>query len=176
MEHRMLHYSLTIPMQHFKHVAGALALALVLVPGAALAHDSARPAKTPGVEVVITNAGNVLVRGATVTAVSGSTITATTTWSGVTLTWSVATDSGTSFLDRFGGTLTLANIAVGDTVSFAGTLTGNLSVKASAVKDWSRGTAPTSSSDDSEKKGADARWKHSVNAWFSSRGFLNSHR
>jgi hypothetical protein len=100
---------------------------------------SMRPA-SHRVEVAVTDSGNVLVRGAKVTAVSGSTITAVTTAGASTLTWTVTTDGSTSFITSSGSGSSLGTISVGDIVSFAGALSGSgLSVKATAVKDWTVG-------------------------------------
>lgn len=92
---------------------------------------------TQRVEVTITDSGNALVRGGKVTAVSGNTITVTTTAGASTLTWTVTTDSSTSFLTSAGSGSSIGQISVGDTISFAGALSGTgLTVKATAVKDW----------------------------------------
>lgn len=89
------------------------------------------------VEIAVNASGNVLVRGAKVTGISGATLTVTTTAGASTLSWAVTTDSSTVFAASGGAGSSLAQISVGDTVSFAGALTGTgLSVKATAVKDW----------------------------------------
>lgn len=93
-----------------------------------------------GVEVNIGSNGNVLVRGAKVTSVSDSTINANTSLGSSVLSWVVKTDSNTDFSAHKNGAEGLANIAVGDIVSFRGTIdqavTG-LTVNARQVKDWS---------------------------------------
>jgi len=125
--------------------SAAVLAALAFAPIIALADndkqkgDNDRRA-TQRVEVAITDSGNILVRGAKVTAVSGGTITATTVAGASTLTWTVTTDSSTAFSASAGGSSSLGSISVGDTISFAGTLSGSsLSVKATAVKDWTVG-------------------------------------
>lgn len=127
----------------------ALALTLLVLPSAASANENKKSIDGSAVEVAITHNGDVLVRGAKVTAVSGNTISATTLWGATTLSWSVVTDTGTMFSNRSGNT-TIADIAVGDTVSFAGKWNAgtSLSVHARAVKDWTRGieTTPISGS------------------------------
>ena len=55
---------------------------------------------TQRVEVAISHSGQALVRGAQVSAISGSTITAVTTAGASTLTWTVATDGSTLTLDE----------------------------------------------------------------------------
>ncbi len=121
-------------------ISTALLLAGTLVPGAVFA-DNSTSTHSVRVEVVVTGSGKPLVRGATVTAVSGSTITAATTWGGTTLSWSVVTDAATRFLGKEGNPVVFSDIAVGDIVSFAGSWNpgSSLSVRASAVKDLSRG-------------------------------------
>ena len=134
-------------VQKFGIVAtsGAVLTALAFAPVITLADndknkgdDNRRASQR--VEVAIADSGNVLVRGAKVTAISGSTITAVTTAGASTLTWTVTTDGSTSFVTSTGSGSSLAQISVGDTVSFAGALSGTgLSVKATAVKDWTVG-------------------------------------
>ncbi|MBI5457677.1 hypothetical protein HY971_03065 [Candidatus Kaiserbacteria bacterium] len=92
------------------------------------------------VEIAITDSGNVLVRGAKVTGITGSTLTVTTTAGSSTLSWAVTTNSSTVFVTSTGSGSSLGAISVGDTVSFVGVLSGNgLSVNATAVKDWTLG-------------------------------------
>ncbi len=122
----------------------AVASAFVLSPIIASANDGNKDANrinaSQRVEVAINAAGNVLVRGAKVTGISGSTLTVTTTAGASTLSWAVTTDGSTAFVTSTGSGSTLGAISVGDTVSFAGALTGSgLSVKANAVKDWTLG-------------------------------------
>ena len=125
----------------FGSLAGlALAAAIALVPALTLAEDSKAVRLTPpGLEIHITGNGHVLVRGAKVTAVNGSDIIATTAVGGTSLSWTVKTDSSTSFVHRFGGKSGLSEISVGDYLSFTGTVdpSATLTVKAKVVKDWS---------------------------------------
>lgn len=129
----------------------AVASALAFLPIIASANEGNgkrgenRSAATQRVEVAINASGNVLVRGAKVTGISGSTLTVTTTAGASTLSWAVTTDSSTAFVTSAGSGSSLAQISVGDTVSFAGALTGTgLSVKATAVKDWTVGASQRS--------------------------------
>ena len=123
----------------------AVASALAILPVVASANGDGKSGISPianaqRVEIVIGNAGNALVRGAKVTGISGSTLTVTTTAGASALSWAVITDSATAFVTSSGSGSSLAQISVGDTVSFAGALTGaGLSVKAQAVKDWTLG-------------------------------------
>ena len=136
-------------VQKFGIVAtsGAVLTALAFAPVITLADNDNDKNKgddnrraSQRVEVAIADSGNVLVRGAKVTAISGSTITAVTTAGASTLTWTVTTDGSTSFVTSTGSGSSLAQISVGDTISFAGALSGTgLSVKATAVKDWTLG-------------------------------------
>lgn len=99
-----------------------------------------RRASGSTLEVHINDNGKTLVRGAKVTAVSGSVITATTTFGTNVMTWTVNTTSNTQFVRKFGGVSSTAEIQVGDFLSFSGmlstTATG-LTVDATIVKDWS---------------------------------------
>ncbi|MDO8523687.1 MAG: DUF5666 domain-containing protein [bacterium] len=123
-----------------------LLAALAFPAGLALAHEGnegkAILSSGSAVEVVITPTGDVLVRGAKVTAISGGTITAATTWGGTSIPWSVVTDGATTFLNKVGAALSLSDIAIGDTISFVGSWNSGsaLSVHAQAVKDWTKGT------------------------------------
>ncbi len=133
-----------------KLLLGVLSLAFVLggVSVARADNDSKdfskneREARDVGstLEVHISNGGKVLVRGAVVTAVNGSTITATTTWGPSVMTWNVTTDGSTKLIRRFGGNSTITEIAIGDFISFQGTLTNggtSMTVLAKTIKDWS---------------------------------------
>lgn len=121
------------------HIA-VLALAVIVVPlsmfiGTAHA-DSDAHAK---IGVSIGNDGGVLVRGAKVTGVSSSTITADTSWGSSVLGWIVETDNDTEFIAPKEEHSGVANIAVGDVVSFSGKLDtehAGFAVDADVVKDW----------------------------------------
>ncbi|MFZ2886237.1 MAG: DUF5666 domain-containing protein [Minisyncoccia bacterium] len=92
-----------------------------------------------GIEVQIGAQGNALVRGAQVTSVSGSEINANTSLGSSVLSWIVKTDSNTDFTANKGGAEGIANIAVGDTISFRGAIdqtVSGLRVNARQVKDW----------------------------------------
>ena len=109
--------------------ATALA-ATALTGGVALAHEKGVDVSTLLASPVVTigGQGNALVRGAKVTDVSGSTITAKTTWPDASFTWTVKTDSDTEFYATGKNTEDLADIDVGDVISFAGNLTGAFSL------------------------------------------------
>ena len=92
-------------------------------------------------EIRIEDNNSVLVRGAKVTAVSGSVISAETAFGATVLSWSVRTNANTVFTHRADGSSSLSTILIGDYISFGGTLntgTSGLTVDAKAVKDWSR--------------------------------------
>lgn len=99
--------------------------------------------RLPGLEVSINSNGKVLVRGAKVTSVSGNQVTATTGWGSSVLTWNVTTDGSTKFLELNSRNSQIADVKVGDTVSFQGdlvtTVSSPLTVRATVLKDWSRG-------------------------------------
>lgn len=94
-----------------------------------------------GVSIDVGAKGDALVRGAEVTAVSDSEVKAETAWGDAVLNWVVTTDSDTEYLGSNGNEVTRSEIAVGDTISFRGTIDQALSaltVKAKIVKDWSK--------------------------------------
>ena len=128
----------------------AVASSLALMPVIALANEGGknngnRSMSAQRVEIAVNASGNVLVRGASVIGINGSTLTVTTTAGASTLSWAVTTDSSTAFVTSSGAGSSLAQISVGDTVSFAGALTGSgLAVKATAVKDWTLGASERS--------------------------------
>lgn len=119
---------------------GLIMTALAFFPAtAAYAHDDGSNKSGTKVEVNLDTDGSALVRGAKVTSVSGSTINATTNYGSSQLSWRVVTDGSTKFNATKGGSTGLANIAVGDTVSFSGSLdqtVSGLTVNAKVVKDW----------------------------------------
>lgn len=102
--------------------------------------DDSRNHAGAGVEVNIGSQGNVLVRGAKVTGVSGTEIQANTSLGSSVLNWIVKTDGTTDFSTTKNGATGIANIAVGDVVSFRGAIDQSMSgltVAAKQVKDWS---------------------------------------
>ncbi len=119
---------------------------IFLLPVAAFADtgDSSKSLRSigseSGLEIRIQGNGKTLVRGAEVTAVSGTTITAKTLFGGSSgLSWTVKTNSETDFITRAGADATLSSITVGDIISFSGaidTTTSALTVNADVVKDW----------------------------------------
>lgn len=119
-------------------IAGSLAFAPL-----AFAQDTAASSANSGthtaVMVNINPAGRVLVRGAVVTGVSGSTISANTAWGSEVLSWSVSVASSTKLVGNRGAAA-LADIKTGDTLAFSGPLdatAGNLTVNAQVVRDVS---------------------------------------
>lgn len=123
--------------QFFVSSAVVASVALFGFAGAAFA-DSGNGGV--GVEVNIGANGGALVRGAKVTGVSGSTVNANTSFGASVMNWIVKTDSDTEFTADKGGASGIANIAVGDIISFRGTIdqaVAGLTVKAKVVKDWS---------------------------------------
>lgn len=88
-------------------------------------------------ELHLTQNGNINVRGAKVAAVSSTSITAILGSGELAMTFVVQTDSSTKFVKRSGASEAAADVKVGDTINFSGTLTdaSPLTVKASMVKD-----------------------------------------
>jgi len=94
----------------------------------------------PGLEVSIRGNGNVLVRGAKVASISGSTVTATTTWGSANITWTIRATSSTTIIRYQEGRASLADVRVGDVISFSGTIDqtqGPFTVNAKVIRDWS---------------------------------------
>lgn len=94
-----------------------------------------------GVEINIGGNGNVLVRGAKVTSVSSSTVSANTNYGSSILGWTVKTNGDTEFTTNKGGSTGIAQIVVGDVISFRGSLDqaiSGLTVNAKVVKDWTQ--------------------------------------
>src|SRR3989344_4386275 len=91
-------------------------------------------------QVSIAGNGQVIVRGARITAVDGQTLTVTTAWGSARLTWQVQTSGSASFAPDVGSDRWLSTIKVGDTIDFAGPLDssrGIFSVRATQVKNAS---------------------------------------
>ena len=118
-------------------IGGLLLSSLSLMPLYASANEGNKTSlSAPASPTVSITNGKALVRGAKVTSVSGSTINATVTWGTSTLNWTVNTDGATKYYNRLGNTGVFADIVAGDSISFAGTISGNgLIVLATAVKD-----------------------------------------
>lgn len=90
-------------------------------------------------EVHINDNGKVLVRGAKVTAINGTTINAETLFGGSNISWVVDASATPKVIRRYGGNSSVSEIAVGDFISFNGMLnsSGAWNVKATSLKDWS---------------------------------------
>jgi hypothetical protein len=88
-------------------------------------------------EVQIKNNGSVTLKGAQVTGVSGSVITAQTTLGSAILTWTITTSGTTQFMNKKSQTITLADIVVGDEINLNGTMASgsSLAVNATVVRD-----------------------------------------
>lgn len=99
-----------------------------------------------GVSVDVGANGAALVRGAQVTAVSDTQVDAKTSWGSTVLNWVVKTDSETDYVGKNGKDMARGDIAVGDTISFRGSLdqaVSGLTIKAKVVKDWTKTEAKT---------------------------------
>lgn len=99
--------------------------------------------KETGVE--IKNDGTAVLRGAKVTAISGSTLTITETLGTTTLSWTVTTTGTTKFEAKNGTTIALGDIAIGDTVTVKGPLVSgsSLALTATLVRDITKVPTPT---------------------------------
>ena len=76
-------------------------------------------------EMNIANNGLVLLRGARVTDITGSTFTVTMVWGGTDFTWRVHTLYNTKFFNTKGEKGGVADIKVGDVITVSGGLSGN---------------------------------------------------
>jgi hypothetical protein len=127
-------------MSYKKMLAAGIAVGmLTLSGGLALAQDAGPAAVGATLETHINPNGTVLVRGAKITSISGSSISATQTWGSYSVSWVVNTAHANLVL-RYGGKATIADFAVGDYVSFEGSLDQSQSaatVNANTVKDFS---------------------------------------
>lgn len=93
-----------------------------------------------GAQISVAGNGQTMVRGASVTGISGSTIYATTVWGSMRMSWAITTNGSTRFVPDVGSSVVLRSIKVGDSISFSGTLDGSSAtarVVASVVKDIS---------------------------------------
>ena len=92
-------------------------------------------------EVHISDNGKVLVRGAKVTSVSGSIVSAVTSWGSLNINWTVNVMSDSKMIRKSGNSSSLSEILVGDFISFQGNLVTTSSspivVNASVIKNWS---------------------------------------
>lgn len=120
----------------------ALALAaIVALPffAAPLVHADSL-IKLPAVSVDIGARGDVEVSGAKVTSVNNASVNAETKWGSSILGWTLRTDDDTKFTAAKGEHAGLASIAVGDILSFKGSLIPHQSgfaVEADHVQEWS---------------------------------------
>ncbi len=137
-------YTHSLRQHHQFALVGAL-LSLALLPFGVYADSNKDKGSNglsgTGVEINIGSNGGVLVRGAKVTSVSSSTVNANTSIGASVLNWIVKTDGSTEFVTHGGANTGLSGIAVGDTISFRGTLdqaVSGLTVNAKIVKDWSQ--------------------------------------
>lgn len=140
-------HSHTIRLPFFTRMLPALALAgvIALAPAFAFAKDgrddgAKRFAIPERATLAVDASGRILVRGAKVTAVSGSAITVQATWPSSSMTWTLQADSATEYYGYDGKSSALAAIAVGNTLSFSGSLTGASTVDADIIRNWSTPT------------------------------------
>ncbi|KKW20010.1 MAG: hypothetical protein UY63_C0003G0023 [Parcubacteria group bacterium GW2011_GWA2_51_10] len=123
-------------------LAGAvIALALgVAVANAASNNVGVNISGQTKTEMHIAPSGQVLVRGAKVTAVASSTITSTVSFGSVNLAFVVKTDGSTHFVNRNERRASASDVSVGDTINFSGALdtsVSSLTVNARVVKNVS---------------------------------------
>lgn len=100
---------------------------------------------TPTPAIFIGPDGSVLVRGAKVTAIDTTGISATTVWGSANLAWTLHTTASTVFSNFSSATAASSTIAVGDIVSFKGSLDQTVSafsVNVQIIRDWSKNHLP----------------------------------
>jgi hypothetical protein len=91
-------------------------------------------------EAHIGSDGSVLIRGAKVTAISGSVLTVTQTWGSYISTWTVNVDPSTELIRRYGGASSLSEFSIGDFIAVKGALdTTKVSstITAKVIRDYS---------------------------------------
>lgn len=120
-------------------IALALAFAGMLAAPALVSADSGKlyPPLPQSPTVTIGQKGNILVRGATVSAVNDASITATTAWGNHVSSWVIKTDTDTKYIDGSGDTASRASFSLGSLVSFTGALIGQGLVDGTVVRNWS---------------------------------------
>ncbi len=131
--------SLTLKRFMALPILGAMMFSLVsFAPAVASANEGAKVSSVIASPTVSMADGKALVRGAKVTSVSGSAVNASVTWGSTVLTFTLNTDSATKYYNRLGKAGAFADIASGDSISFAGNMSGNgFTILASAIKDLS---------------------------------------
>lgn len=110
-----------------------MTLALVLAWSANIAH-----ADESASSLSIAPTGQIIVKGARVLAVNGSTIIAETGWGAAKISFAVQTSGSTRFVPEIGSAQALSAIRPGHTVSFSGSMVGSMArptVIATVVKD-----------------------------------------
>ena len=142
-------------MKYFKR-AGTLAVIMSLVFfSASVASAEEAPVATPvaitlaaagpaavgsTLEAHINNDGSVLIRGAKITAISGSSLMVSQTWGAYVSTWTINTGPSTEIIRRYGGVSSFAEFAVGDYVAAKGmldTTKTQSTITAKVVRDYS---------------------------------------
>jgi hypothetical protein len=132
-------------MSTFSKVLGTLGAASALALGAASLALAQAPQSGPAavgstLEVHINNDGSVLARGAKITSIGSTTINATQTWGSYSLPWVINILPTTNLVPKVGNDVQLADMKVGDYISFSGALDqsqGTGTVNAKVVKDFS---------------------------------------
>lgn len=119
-------------------LALTLAFVGVLAAPALVSADSGKlyPPLPQSPTVTIGQSGNILVRGATVSAVNDTTITATTAWGNHINSWFVQTDGDTKYVNASGDVASRSTFSLGSLISFTGSLVGQGTVDASVVRNW----------------------------------------
>jgi len=135
-ERKYIHLRLTHMTQIIRHIHFIIALAAVFAAFGLVGTARA----DSGTQLSIAGNGQVIVREAKVTRISGSTVTATTGWGASSIVWTINTTGSTKFFPSGAqGADTIRAMKAGDSVSFSGTLIAGsrFAVEASSLKDSS---------------------------------------
>lgn len=121
----------------------SLAVALLFAAVATQAVIAANSPRAAGstLEVRVNDNGNVQVEGAKVASISGNTINAVTNFGSYAINWALKV-SDAKIVRRYDAKASLAEISVGDYISFSGNMdtaasAGAVAVNAKHIKDWS---------------------------------------
>jgi hypothetical protein len=79
-------------------------------------------AGTEAAQVTIAPNGQVMMRGALITAISGKILTATTGWGSTTITWTISLSGSTRYIPEMPSATAIETVQVGDTVNLTGEL------------------------------------------------------
>lgn len=125
----------------FLYASAASAEEVPVATPVAMSIAAAGPAAVGStLEAHINNDGSVLIRGAKIIAISGTSLTVTQTWGTYVATWTVNTDPSTEIIRRYGGASSFAEFTVGDYIAARGMLDTSKTqstITAKVIRDYS---------------------------------------